>query len=144
MSSVPAYALRFVQYLDLMLLFGLPLFAWYSPAALTVSGDRRSLLPKRALSLGLLICAVLGLALVSIEIARNATPAALPSEASLLPAGFQLGQQVAIAATDYGVDPVVGELLFAGSEELILRREDARAGVVHVHFPRVGFRLEAC
>ena len=53
-------------------------------------------------------------------------------------------QQVAIAATDYGVDPVVGELLFAGSEELILRREDARAGVVHVHFPRVGFRLEAC
>lgn len=29
MSSVPAYALRFVQYLDLMLLFGLPLFSWY-------------------------------------------------------------------------------------------------------------------
>ena len=80
----------------------------------------------------------------AIEIARNATPAALPSEASLLPAGFQLGQQVAIAATDYGVDPVVGELLFAGTEELILRREDPRAGVVHVHFPRVGFRLEAC
>jgi putative copper resistance protein D len=71
LSSVPAYALRFVQYLDLMLLFGLPLFAWYGPAALTVSGDQRTLLPKRAFSLGLLICAVLGLALVSIEIARN-------------------------------------------------------------------------
>ena len=83
-------------------------------------------------------------AAAAIEIARNATPAALPNEVSLLPAGFQLGQQVAIAATDYGVDPVVGELLFAGTEELILRREDARAGVVHVHFPRVGFRLEAC
>jgi len=72
MFSLLDYGLRLAQYLDLMLLFGLPLFAWYSPAALTVSGDRRSLLPKRALSLGLLICAVLGLALVSIEIARNA------------------------------------------------------------------------
>jgi putative copper resistance protein D len=72
MSSLLDYGLRLAQYLDLMLLFGLPLFAWYGPAALTVSGDRRSLLPKRALSLGLLICAVLGLALVSIEIARNA------------------------------------------------------------------------
>lgn len=72
MFSLLDYGLRLAQYLDLMLLFGLPLFAWYGPAALTVSGDRRSLLPKRALSLGLLICAVLGLALVSIEIARNA------------------------------------------------------------------------
>ncbi|PXB82340.1 glutathione S-transferase, partial [Pseudomonas aeruginosa] len=36
-----------------------------------------------------------------------------------------------------------GELLFAGSEELILRREDPRAGTVHVHFPRLGFRIEA-
>jgi putative copper resistance protein D len=71
MSSLLDYGLRLAQYLDLMLLFGLPLFAWYGPAALTVSGDRCSLLPKRALSLGLLICAVLGLALVSIEIARN-------------------------------------------------------------------------
>ena len=82
-------------------------------------------------------------AAAAIEIARNATPAALPSEASHLPAGLQVGQQVAIAATDYGVDPVVGELLFAGHEELILRREDERAGVVHVHFPRLGFSLTA-
>ncbi|HLD64800.1 MAG TPA: glutathione S-transferase family protein, partial [Pseudomonas sp.] len=67
----------------------------------------------------------------------------LPDEPFSEPNGFQAGQQVAIAATDYGVDPVVGELLFAGSEELILRREDPRAGVVHVHFPRFGFRLEA-
>jgi len=38
LSSVPAYALRFVQYLDLMLLFGLPLFSWY--------GLRRSVLAE--------------------------------------------------------------------------------------------------
>lgn len=79
----------------------------------------------------------------AIEIARAATPTALPDEPFVEPNGLQAGQQVKIAATDYGVDPVEGELLFAGVEELILRREDARAGVVHVHFPRLGFRIEA-
>ncbi|MEE4743126.1 glutathione S-transferase family protein [Pseudomonas alliivorans] len=78
----------------------------------------------------------------AIETARNATPAALPDEAFVDPNGFKTGDQVAISATDYGVDAVEGELVFAGSEELILRREDDRAGVVHVHFPRLGFRIE--
>jgi len=78
----------------------------------------------------------------ALEVARNATPAALPDEQFDEPNGFEAGQQVVIAAIDYGVDPVAGELLFAGSEELILRREDERGGVVHVHFPRFGFRIE--
>lgn len=80
----------------------------------------------------------------ALEVARSATPAALPDEQFEEPNGFESGQQVTIAATDYGVDPVAGQLLFAGSEELILRREDERGGVVHVHFPRFGFRIEAC
>ncbi|UUY08574.1 glutathione S-transferase family protein [Pseudomonas sp. J452] len=79
----------------------------------------------------------------AIEIARAATPAALPDEPFIESNGLQAGQRVKIAATDYGVDPVEGELLFAGVEELILRREDERAGMVHVHFPRLGFRIEA-
>ena len=79
----------------------------------------------------------------ALEVARTATPAALPAEPFIDPNGFKPGQQVLIAATDYGVDPVLGELVFAGSEELILRREDPRGGVVHVHFPRLGFRIEA-
>ncbi|MGZ7456383.1 glutathione S-transferase family protein [Pseudomonas sp. Ma2-10] len=78
----------------------------------------------------------------ALEVARNATPAALPDEQFDEPNGFEAGQQVVIAATDYGVDPVAGELLFAGREELILRREDERGGVVHVHFARFGFRIE--
>ena len=80
----------------------------------------------------------------ALEVARTATPAALPDEQFDEPNGFEAGQQVVIAATDYGVDPVVGELLFAGAEELIVRREDERGGVLHVHFPRFGFRIEAC
>ncbi|MEX5686371.1 MULTISPECIES: glutathione S-transferase family protein [Pseudomonas] len=79
----------------------------------------------------------------ALEVARNATPAALPDEQFDEPNGFEAGQQVVIAATDYGVDPVAGELMFAGCEELIVRREDERGGVVHVHFPRFGFRIEA-
>lgn len=79
----------------------------------------------------------------ALVISRRATPAALPDEQFEEPNGFETGQQVVIAAIDYGVDPVAGELLFAGSEELILRREDERGGVVHVHFPRFGFRIEA-
>jgi glutathione S-transferase len=79
----------------------------------------------------------------ALEVARRSTPVALPDEQFVDPNGFTAGQQVVIAATDYGVDPVVGELLFAGSEELILRRKDERGGVVHVHFPRFGFRIEA-
>ena len=79
----------------------------------------------------------------ALDIARNATAAALPDESFEEPNGFKAGQSVSIAATDYGVDPVAGELLFAGREELILRREDLRGGLVHVHFPRLGFRIEA-
>jgi glutathione S-transferase len=79
----------------------------------------------------------------ALSVARDAMPAALPDEAFDDPNGFKAGQQVVIAATDYGVDPVAGELVFAGSEELIVRREDERGGVVHVHFPRFGFRIQA-
>jgi len=79
----------------------------------------------------------------AIAIARAATPAALPDEQFVEPNGFTVGQRVQIAATDYGVDPVEGELVFAGVEELILRREDSRAGTVHVHFPRLGFAINA-
>lgn len=79
----------------------------------------------------------------AINIARDATPAALPGGALADPNGFTIGQQVAISAIDYGVDAVEGELVFSGSEELILRREDPRAGTVHVHFPRMGFAIKA-
>jgi len=78
----------------------------------------------------------------AVEVARAATPAALPEEAFADPNSFKAGQRVAISAVDYGVEAVEGELLFAGAEELILRREDDRAGVVHVHFPRLGFSIK--
>lgn len=77
----------------------------------------------------------------AVDVALNAIPAALPDEQFIDLNGFKAGDQVTVSAIDYGVDTVEGELVFSGREELILRREDERAGVVHVHFPRLGFRI---
>lgn len=80
----------------------------------------------------------------AIAIARAAEP--LPAAHDRhddAPDGLRPGQRVHIAATDYGVDPVAGELVACAPEELVLRREDLRAGIVHVHFPRFGYRLDA-
>ncbi|MDH0895370.1 MULTISPECIES: glutathione S-transferase family protein, partial [unclassified Pseudomonas] len=79
----------------------------------------------------------------AIAIAREATPAALPEGDVSASLGLALGQSVKVAAIDYGVDPVAGELAGVTDESIILRREDERAGTVHVHFPRFGFRIEA-
>jgi glutathione S-transferase len=57
--------------------------------------------------------------------------------------GFEPGQAVTVAATDYGVDPVAGALVGLSQQESVLRRVDARAGTLHVHFPRFGFQIRA-
>lgn len=77
----------------------------------------------------------------AIAIAKEASPAPLPDERFEDLNGLKAGDRVAISAVDYGVDPVQGELVFAGVEALILKRVDERAGEVHVHFPRVGFAV---
>lgn len=79
----------------------------------------------------------------ALEIARRAAPQPLPVEDFIDPNGFEVGQQVSVSAVDYGVNPVQGELVFNGREEIIVRREDERAGDVHVHFPRYGFQIKA-
>jgi hypothetical protein len=57
--------------------------------------------------------------------------------------GFDLGQRVTVAATDYGIDPVSGVLVGLTDEEVVLERHNPRAGRLHVHFPRIGFQLKA-
>jgi glutathione S-transferase len=57
--------------------------------------------------------------------------------------GLAIGQAVTVAAADYGVDAVAGTLAWQGEEEIVLARDDERAGRVHVHFPRIGFRVVA-
>jgi hypothetical protein len=57
--------------------------------------------------------------------------------------GIPLGSQVSITAESFGLEPTEGELVAATRTRYSLRRVDARAGTVHVHFPRVGFVLKA-
>jgi len=56
--------------------------------------------------------------------------------------GIALGSRVSISAESFGAEPTVGELVAATRTRYTLRREDERAGVVHVHFPRVGYALK--
>jgi glutathione S-transferase len=59
------------------------------------------------------------------------------------PMGLAQGQRVIVRALDYGRDPVEGELAASCLDEVVLRREDPRAGTVFVHFPRVGYEISA-
>lgn len=52
-----------------------------------------------------------------------------------------VGDQVEIAAADYGMDAVQGSLVLANNEEMALRRSDERAGEVTVHFPRFCYSI---
>ena len=56
--------------------------------------------------------------------------------------GFDAGQRVTVTPIDYCLDPVAGTLVGLSSEEVVVRRTDARAGLVHVHFPRAGFQIK--
>ena len=55
--------------------------------------------------------------------------------------GFEMGEAVTVAPTDYGRDPVAGMLVGLTNEEVVIERHDERAGTLHVHFPRIGFQI---
>jgi len=76
---------------------------------------------------------------VSREGAANWQPTATFSD----PLGLGLNQQVVVRASDYGCDAVEGALVSSTAAEFVLERVDERAGTVYVHFPRIGFDIEA-
>jgi glutathione S-transferase len=78
----------------------------------------------------------------AVEFARHTQTeqAALPG-APLRLVQAQLGDTVKIAPSDYAPDFVQGELVIANAHELAIRRQDARAGTVVVHFPPEGFSV---
>jgi glutathione S-transferase len=79
----------------------------------------------------------------ALQTAHKATPAPLPEEMHQDFHGIALGQTVLIAAEAFGLEPTEGILAAASRTRYTLRRQDPRAGEVHVHFPRVGFSLKA-
>ncbi len=75
----------------------------------------------------------------AIAIARN-SKIVLEGEGSALP-NLQPGDTIVVAPTDYGMDPVQGKLAYCNEAEVVLTREDDRAGKVAVHFPRVNYSI---
>jgi glutathione S-transferase len=73
--------------------------------------------------------------------ARNADPRPLP--ASVEDAPLAIGTAVKVAPRDYGVVPVAGSLAAVTGDRVIIRRDTPDFGVLHVHFPRAGYSLEA-
>lgn len=78
----------------------------------------------------------------ALQAAHRSTPASVQGEVFQDEHGIALGSQVAIAADHFGLEPSEGELVAATRTRYTLRRNDERAGTVHVHFPRVGFTLK--
>jgi len=72
----------------------------------------------------------------ALAIAHDASPTPVSSGD---PAGLRRHERVVVAANDYGRDPVAGELVSIGDDAIVLRRQDPAVGMVHLHFPRVGF-----
>jgi len=56
--------------------------------------------------------------------------------------GIPLGSRVTVAAESFGAETTQGELIAATRSYFTLRRIDERAGVVQVHFPRIGYVLK--
>ena len=79
----------------------------------------------------------------AIEIAKHGKPAALRPDVSRAAGPFPIGSAVTVAPTDVGIDPVAGELVAEYKNEWVVKRTDARAGTVHVHFPRAGYQINA-
>ena len=76
----------------------------------------------------------------ALRIAAGAAPEA-PRPSQPFVEDPPLGSSVRIRADDYGRDPVDGELVFIDADEIALRRDDPRVGIVVVHFPRLGYDL---
>ncbi len=70
------------------------------------------------------------------------SPSVLAAEPFQDEHGIALGSTVSISSESFGPEPTVGELVAATRMHYTLRREDPRAGKVHVHFPRIGFILK--
>lgn len=94
---------------------------WYDRVSAIGHGTRTEMTPADAL-----------------DISRDAEPEAIDTEPS--DAGL-IGKGVALAATDYGRDPIVG--MFAGSSHfsLSVQRNVPGLGRINVHVPRLGYSV---
>lgn len=78
----------------------------------------------------------------ALDVAQQATPAPLDYEPITPDAtGLNLGQRVSVQPEAVGKESVTGELVGISPERITVRINSDRCGDVHVHFPRVGYRI---
>ena len=82
-------------------------------------------------------------ALDAIAVAAAATPAPLQDDAFQDDHGIALSSLVTLRSESFGPEVTEGTLVAATRMHFTLRRVDERAGLVHVHFPRIGYLLKA-
>ncbi len=78
------------------------------------------------------------------EVACQATPSAvthLPVNGD--PGGLKDGTAVRVTPDDNARVPVTGTLVAADAFEVVIHRHDPQAGDLHIHFPRLGYTVQA-
>ena len=73
---------------------------------------------------------------------------AVPARVTHLPAhgdpgGLKDGTAVRVTPDDNARVPVIGTLVAADAFEVVVHRRDEQAGELHIHFPRLGYTVEA-
>ena len=75
--------------------------------------------------------------------ASKSTPDALELVNDNDPQGLVPGTSVSVSPDlDGGEQPVEGELVAADHERIIVRRNEPDVGDLHIHFPRIGYRVK--
>ena len=77
----------------------------------------------------------------ALDIARRSEPVAVkPDQGYVAPEGFAPGDEVVITPVDEAA-PAAGVLVAVSAERLTIRAHHDACGTVHVHFPRLGYRV---
>lgn len=77
----------------------------------------------------------------ALEAAKAATPLRPAAAVASGEAGVAPGDEVAIAADDYGPEQTAGKVTAITADSITIERQDAALGAVAVHFPRAGYRV---
>jgi len=78
-------------------------------------------------------------AVEALKVAKATNPSLAASADPNDPAGRKPGQRVKVTPDDFGLIPVVGDIVASSADEIVIRRQDEQVGEVFVHFPRAGF-----
>ena len=78
----------------------------------------------------------------AIEQTSSNEPLAVEHDDANDPQGLAAGMEVVVSPDlDGGEQPVQGTLVAATRERIVIKRNDEDAGNLHVHFPRIGYRV---